>query len=193
MLKKIKAILLSAVILLMPVISNAQPAKNEIGVQYGQFTLLEGAYVLGGVFGAMFSLGHFNFDNMHALGNLGVSYTRNVNNWFGYGGIACAECITSDTYTTDGDGNKTYNGKFNMGAVALMPTATFSWFRNPHFGMYSKIGAGVGVSLSSEPSVFPAAQVSPVCMEFGGETLKGTFEAGVGMLGIVSLGIKKQF
>ena len=36
MLKKIKVILLSAAILLMPVISNAQPAKNEIGAQYGR-------------------------------------------------------------------------------------------------------------------------------------------------------------
>lgn len=191
--KKIKAILLSVLILLIPYMSSAQPAKNEVSVQYGQFTLLEGAYLIGGVFGVVLTLGHFNFDNTFATGNLGIGYTRNVNDWFGYGGIVCAEYITSDTFTVDGDGNKTYDGKFNMGAVALMPTATFSWFRNPHFGMYSKIGVGGGLALSSEPSFFPAFQVSPVCMEFGGETLKGTFEIGVGTQGIASIGIKKLF
>ena len=179
--------------LLVPFMGYAQSAKNEISVEYGQGTIPQGAYLFGGVMGIAFTLGNFTFDNTIMTGTLGVEYNRNVNNWFGYGGLATIEYMTSDTYTTDSEGNQVKNGTFNLGAATLMPTTHFFWFRNPHFGMYSKIGAGVGLAFGSDLSVFPAFQVSPVCMEFGGDKYKGTFEIGVGTQGIAVLGIKRMF
>ena len=126
-------------------------------------------------------------------GSFNFEYNRNVNNWFGYGGLTSFEYITSDTYSVDSDGNKTPNGTFNMGVVTLMPTTHFFWFRHPHFGMYSKLGAGVGLVFNDETSVIPALQLSPVCMEFGGDKYKGIFELGVGTQGIATLGIKRMF
>lgn len=41
--------------------------------------------------------------------------------------------------------------------------------------------------------VIPAFQLSPVCMEFGGDKYKGIFEIGVGTQGIAILGIKQIF
>ena len=172
---------------------NAQPNKNEFYVEYSQFTALEGIYLVGGVMGVALTLGHFDFDNTVMPGSISMGYTRNVNHWFGYGGLVSAEYITSDTFTTDSDGNRVKNGTFNMGLATLMPTAHFTWFRQPHFGMYSKVAAGVGLSFGSDMSVIPAFQVSPVCMEFGNEDFKGVFEVGAGMQGIATLGIKKLF
>lgn len=192
--KKIKLFFIFLALLLIPFTGNAQPTKNEISVEYGYFTVPQAAYVFGGVFGVIFTLGNFNFDNTIMTGALGVEYNRNINSWFGYGGVATVEYMTSDTFTTDSEGNKTKNGVFKLGATTLMPSTHFFWFRNPHFGMYSKLGAGIGLTFGSEQvDVFPAFQVSPVCMEFGGDTYKGVFELGVGTQGIATLGIKKLF
>ncbi len=193
MMKRIKIILAIFAMLLVGFNSYAQSSKNEISVEYGQFTLVEGGYLVGGVMGIMFSLGHFNFENTIMPGSLAVEYNRNVNSWFGYGGLASFEYVTSDTYSTDSEGNKTYGDKFNLGAATLMPTTHFFWFRNPTFGMYSKLGVGLGVAFGSDTSLFPAFQVSPVCMEFGGDKVKGLFELGVGIQGIAVLGIKRCF
>ncbi len=191
--KKFKCFLMTVLLLVMSIGLNAQPSKNEITIEYGQFTVPQFAYVFGGVFGVMFSLGHFSFENTVMSGTIACEYNRNVNDWFSYGGLGSFEYMTSDTYTTDGEGVKTYGDKFNLAAATVMPTAHFHWFRNPHFGMYSKIGAGVGLAFSSETSVFPAVQLSPVCIEFGGETLRGIAELGAGMQGIIVVGLKQMF
>ncbi len=185
--------LLTAILILTAVNINCYSQKNEISVEYSQFTVPQGAYLFGGVMGIAFTAGHFSFENTVMTGALAVEYNRTVNNWFGYGGLTSIEYMTSDTYSTDSDGNKTKNGVFNLGAFTLMPTTHFTWFRHPHFGMYSKIGAGVGLAFSSETSVFPAFQLSPVCMEFGGDKYKGIFELGFGMQGIATLGVKRMF
>ena len=191
--KKIFTVLTALFVLMAPVLTYAQPPKNEISVEYGQFTIPQGAYLIGGVFGVMFSLGHFSFENTVMTGALAIEYNRNVNDWFGYGGIASVDYITSDTYTINSDGEKVMGDKFNLGAATLMPSTHFFWFRNPHFGMYSKLGAGLGVSFGSDVGFFPAFQLSPVCMEFGGDNVKGLFEIGFGVQGIAAIGIKKCF
>ena len=67
--KRIHAILLLA--LFLTVSLTARERKNEWGLSYSQLTLPQGAYVLGGVFGAVFSLGNFTFENMVMPGGNG--------------------------------------------------------------------------------------------------------------------------
>ena len=179
--------------LLITINIDAETHKNELIIQYGQFTVPQGIYLFGSVMGMAFSLGHLTMDNTIMTGTLSVEYNRNVNNWFGYGGLTSFEYMTSDTYITDSDGNRTKNGVINLGVFTLMPTAHLFWFRHPRFGMYSKLGAGVGLALNSDTSVLPSFQLSPVCMEFGGEKYKGVFELGFGTQGIAVLGIKRFF
>ena len=108
--------------------------KNDIAIEYSQFTVPQGVYLIGGVFGAAFSLGNFSFDNTIFTGALGVEYNRNVNNWFSYGGYIGAEYITSDTYTMKDD-VKTYNGgHYNLGFISIMPTCRFKWFTKEKIG-----------------------------------------------------------
>lgn len=173
--------------------SYSQDYKNELSVSYGQATVPQFAYMFGGIFGVVFTAGHFEFDNTVMTGTLGVEYNHWVNNWFGYGGAVFAEYMTSDTYSKDSDGNKTKNGKFNLGFASVMPTARFKWFNNPHFGMYSKLGVGLGLAFSDEWQPTLSAQVSPVCMEFGGNSWRGLVELGIGMQGIATVGVKKSF
>jgi len=189
----VKTIIISIALVLITTNINANSNKNELNFEYGQFTIPQGAYIFGGILGAAFSLGHFSFENTVVTGSFNFGYNRNVNDWFGYGGLTSFEYITSDTYSVDNEGNKKPNGKFNMGVITLMPTTHFFWFRHPHFGMYSKLGAGIGLVFNDETSVIPAFQLSPVCMEFGGNKYKGIFELGVGTQGIAILGIKRIF
>lgn len=173
--------------------SYSQDYKNEISVSYGQATVPQFAYMFGGIFGVVFTAGHFEFDNTVMTGTLGVEYNHWVNNWFGYGGAVFAEYMASDTYSKDSDGNKTKNGKFNLGFASVMPTARFKWLNSPHFGMYSKLGVGLGLAFSDEWQPTLSAQVSPVCMEFGGNSWRGLVELGIGMQGIATVGVKKSF
>ena len=170
-----------------------QDKKNEFSVTYSQFTVPQFGFILGEVFGIMFTAGHVEFENPLMTGALGVEYTHWVNNWFGYGGSVFGEFMTANTITKDSNGNKTKSGSMNMGFASIMPTARFRWFNNPHFGMYSKLGAGLGLAFSDECQPTVSVQPSPVCMDFGGDSVRGFLELGVGMQGIVSLGIKKMF
>ena len=188
--KRIHAILLLA--LFLTVSLTARERKNEWGLSYSQLTLPQGAYVLGGVFGAVFSLGNFTFENMVMPGALSLEYTRYINDTFGFGGGVTGDYMTADKYTGK-DENRRYDGKFSLAIVSLMPHVKAYWFNHPHFGMYSKLAAGCAFQLGDSPGVSFAAQVSPVCMDFGGDVWRGYLELGAGMQGLVTLGIKKIF
>ena len=189
-----KKLLLAAAALAACIGMNAQTsqARNEFSVGYSQFTVLEGAYLFGGIFGAAFSLGHFTFDNTVMTGALSLEYHHYTNDWFGYGGLVAAEYITSDSYSVDGDGNKTPNGKYNMGLASAAPLAIGKWLRREKFNLYSKLAAGVGLTFDGQ--VIPFFQVSPLCIDFGpGQGWNGFVETGFGMQGLVTAGIKKKF
>lgn len=183
--KKIIVSFLAALLLLAP--ANAQ--KNSLSFEYSQFTVPQGIYLFGGIMGVVFTLGNFEFTNTVMTGAVSVEYAREINDWFKVGGAATVESMFSDT--VDKDGN--INGNYNLVAASLMPTAHFTWLNHPKFDMYSKIGIGVGVAGNSEISVIPAFQLSPVCMEFGGKSVRGILEVGVGMQGIISGGVRKIF
>lgn len=171
--------------------------RNEFSITYGQFTVPQFAYVMGGVFGAAFSLGHFSFDNAHLIGGAGVEYVHYVNDWLGFGGALVCDYMTADAMSVDSDGNKTPNGKFNLGYASAMPVVKFAWFNRPRVGLYSKLAAGVGYSFANDDSVKDnigfAFQATPIGVDFGGESFRGFVEAGVGMQGLVNLGVRWLF
>ena len=171
--------------------------RNEFSITYGQFTVPQFAYVMGGVFGAAFSLGHFSFDNAHLIGGAGVEYVHYVNDWLGFGGALVCDYMTADAMSVDSDGNKTPNGKFNLGYASAMPVVKFAWFNRPRVGLYSKLAAGVGYSFANDDSVKDnigfAFQATPIGVDFGGESFRGFVEAGVGMQGLVNLVVRWLF
>ena len=172
--------------------------KNEFTITYGQVTIPQFAYVMGGVLGMTFTLGHFTIDNLHMAGAAGIEYVHYVNNWLGFGGLVLCDYMTADAYTVDGDGNKTPNGKYNFGYASLMPVVKFAWLNRPHVGLYSKLGVGAGMAFDNGDdnpfeNISFSGQLTPIGVDFGGECFRGFVEAGVGMQGIVCAGVRWLF
>ena len=194
--KRVVAILM-ALCLVLPLYAKDEDSRNEFTITYGQATLPQFAYVMGGVLGVAFTAGHFTFENTLFLGGVGLEYVHYVNNWFGFGGMALVDYMTSDAYTVASDGTKTPNGKFNLGYASLMPVLKFAWLRRPHVGLYSKLGVGAGIALdngdSAESNISWSGQVTPIGFDFGNESFRGFVEAGVGMQGLVSCGVRWLF
>ena len=171
--------------------------RNEFSIAYGQATIPQFAYVMGEVFGAMFSLGHASFENPHMFGAAGVEYVHYTNDWFGFGGTVLCDYMTATTVSVDKDGNKTPNGEFKLGCLSVMPLVKFAWLNRAHVGLYSKLAAGAGYFFANggeaKDNFSVAFQVTPVGVDFGGEQFRGFVEAGVGWLGIVSGGVRWFF
>ena len=70
--KKLIALIL-CIIAVFPVFAKNDKDRDEISIVYGQATVPQFAYVMGEVFGAMFSLGHASFENPHMFGAVGWS------------------------------------------------------------------------------------------------------------------------
>ena len=195
--KKILAIFMCFVVVSSAYAKNDKD-RNEFSITYGQFTIPQFAYVMGGVLGAAFSLGHFTFDNAHLIGAVGVEYVHYVNNWFGIGGAAMCDYMTATAQNVDSEGNKTPNGKFQLGVVSAMPVLKFAWLNRPHVGLYSKLAAGAGYTFTGESTevkdnFMVAFQATPLGVDFGGEKFRGYVEAGLGMQGLVNVGVRWLF
>ena len=195
--KKLIALLL-CLIIMCPVFAKNETAKNEFSITYGQITVPQAAYVLGGVFGAMFSLGHFSFEDAHFIGGVGVEYVHYVNEWLGFGGAVLCDYVTANAVNVAKDGTKTPNGKFNLGIVSAMPAVKFAWYNREHVGLYSKLAAGAGFTFTNQSSDTKdnfafAFQATLIGMDFGGDTFRGFAELGIGMQGLVNAGVRWFF
>ena len=189
--------LFMALALVLPLNAKDDDSRNEVSITYGQATLPQFAYVMGGVLGVAFTAGHFTFENSHFIGGVGMEFIHYSNNWFGYGLAGTVDYMTSDAYSVDGDGNKTPNGKFQLGYLSVMPMLKFAWLRKPHVGLYSKLGIGAGLEFSNgdvtQDNISWSGQITPIGFDFGGESFRGFVEAGVGMQGLVNCGVRWLF
>ena len=195
--KKFGALLLCLAFVL-PVCAKNDTDKNEFSITYGQITVPQAAYVLGGVFGSMFSLGHFSFENAHFIGGAGVEYVHYVNDWLGFGGAVLCDYMTATAMNVDSEGKKTPNGKFTLGIVSAMPEVKFAWLNREYVGLYSKLAAGAGFTFTNQSEDTKdnfafAFQATPIGMDFGGESFRGFAELGLGMQGLVNVGIRWLF
>ena len=189
--------LILCIIAVFPVFAKNDKDSDEISIVYGQATVPQFAYVMGEVFGAMFSLGHASFENPHMFGAAGVEYVHYVNDWLGFGGTVMCDYMSATTVSVDKDGNKTPNGQFKLGCLSTMPLVKFAWLNREHVGLYSKVAVGAGYFFANggdaKDNFSVALQLTPVGVDFGGEQFRGFVEAGVGMQGIVSGGVRWFF
>ena len=194
--KKLIAFLL-CLIVVVPVFAKNDKDRNEFSVTYGQFTAPQFAYVMGEVFGVMFSLGHASFEDPHMYGAAGIEYVQYTNDWFGFGGTVLCDYMTAKTVSVDKDGNKTPNGDFKLGCLSAMPRVKFAWLNRAPVGLYSKLAAGAGLFFANgsdaKDNISFAFQATPIGVDFGGEQFRGFVEAGVGWQGIVSGGVRWMF
>lgn len=166
--------------------------SDEISVSVGYFTHPHVALTFGDAFGGIID-GDASSEN--SLGSFGVTYMHNLNKRFGLGATTSYEYI----YKNAKDGKK-YTENF----ITVMPTVRAYWFRHNHFGMYSRLAAGVALNCSkgyvngtgeenSQTDVLFGFHLAPVSMEFGSSKVSGFLELGWGYQGIVNAGVKFGF
>lgn len=86
-----------------------------------------------------------------------------------------------------------------MNHISLIPAVKLYWFNYEKVAMYSHLGLGVtlrhGITDGTRVSgLWPAYQLSAVCVEAGGEKLRFFLETGVGSTtGLLSVGLKARF
>lgn len=178
---------------------------NDVSLQYsvGSTQTLAGL-IIGFYMAIPVEISGMDFDRYGSTGTIGVGYTRSLGKTVSVG----LTFNYTRQFTNYHDKEKpAITGHFSIDWFFLMATARFYWFKSPNFAMYSKIGLGSGIAgVQSRQKVedgrmdkspysaqfAPAAQLSPVCMEFGGR-LRGFLELGMGMEGIVTGGIKYYF
>ena len=177
-------------------------SRHEISVSYGYGTLPQAVDLIGAVGGTVLGgllIGIVDIMTPEAqeypkridhggTGGFSLQYLYSLNRTIKLGGTLCYE-------NTWGEWN---NGSdYLIHYPTIMATSKFMWFNHEHFGMYSKLSLGLMLVLGGkdEAKQIPmlAAQASSVCMEFGGEALRGFLETGWGNQGLLNFGMKFSF
>ena len=179
-------------------LAQTDESRHEISVSYGYVTLPQyvdlvgvvGGTVIGGLLtGILDTITPGDLEYPHIIdhggtGSFSFQYLYSINKRIKLGGTVCYE-------NTWGEWN---NGSYyKIHYPAIMATSKFMWFNREHFGMYSKLSLGMTMLLNEESIQMLAAQASPVCMEFGGKTLRGFLETGWGNQGLLNFGMKYSF
>lgn len=165
--------------------------KNEIAVGVGV-----GSHpYIGVAFGSAFAEA-FDDGSDSGIGAYGVTYLHNLSKHIAVGATGVYEYMSQK----DGDGKKT-----SESFVTIMPTARAYWFRSKMFGMYSRLAAGVSLSMyedykdgsttevEDKSEALLAFHVSPVSFEVGSSRFSGFVELGYGYQGFVNAGVKLGF
>lgn len=162
---------------------------QEITVNYGQVTVPQFVYSMAYAIGTIFSFGQLSMDEIKFKGAFGVEYHYWLNDRFTVGGMFNLDKMVG--YRNKEDGTVDH---FSMNVCSLAAASKISWFNHEHFGMYSKLAIGVSrYIVDIDNSWAPAFQLTPVGCDFGGDTLRGVVELGVGNQGVALIGLKYNF
>lgn len=200
---KVKKIFLVALTALIATVSmNAQAGyytKHEIGISYGFGSNSDIVNGFGGGLGK--SLAGARGENRTRIGAISAEYFYHASKIIGVGGIFSYARYKEDTYFGSDD---TKLGADTDNYFTVMPAVKFNWLRKNHFGMYSKLAAGVSFSSikfedesgnqsNSDNKTHFNWQASLVGIEAGGGALRCFAELGIGEQGMALLGIRYKF
>ena len=194
--KRIIATIIGLVLLSTPALHAQQyndGPKNDFNISYGYFTAGQFVTVLGGVFGAAFSLGYATPSDIYSTGSIQLEYLRRTNSWLWLGGGVSGEVDTLVMDSKDSDGNVTGSSRSNINTFNAFATAKANWLRREKMAMYTKLSAGILTTFGDGDGLAPSIQLSLVGIEFGGVNNRGFVELGVGMHGILSGGYRHLF
>ena len=195
--KRIIAILLGISLLAAPTLRAQQyneGPENDLNFSYGYFTVSQFATVLGGVFGAAFTLGYASPSSIRSTGSLQLEYLHKTNTWLWLGGGIQGEGNTLVMDSKDSEGNTTNSQSTDIITGSVFATAKANWLRREKLALYSRLSAGLFVSFDTDDTgLAPSIQISPIGFEAGGLQWRGFVELGVGMHGILVGGVRYLF
>ena len=182
--------------------------NNEFSLTYGTLSNSEWIEAFGEVVTVMFG---GETKTKTAFGPMSAEYFRRVSPVVAVGAIGSVSSFREDMMrktvtpgTTTGETTSEKIGDYTRSYFTFMPAAKFNWLRKEHFGMYSKVAAGVTfantnmkdtdptVATKKDNNVMFNFQASLIGIEAGGQ-LRGFAEFGMGEQGAILLGIRYNF
>jgi len=173
--------------------------KVEFDLSYGAGNVSEFIHIFGAVLGTAITCGAESIENLDCSGALGVEAYFAVANRLSIGALLSAETFSADQKITI-NGNEQIT-KYNSAMVAAMPMLKFTYFNHPHFGLYSKAGAGVlwmadtdeQGNVEDDITGGFMFNISPIGFDFGGRVIRGFYELNVGTKGLMNFGVRFAF
>lgn len=179
--------------------------KNEFSLTYGTLSNSEWIEAFGEVVTVMFG---GDTKTKNTFGPMSAEYFRRVTPVVAVGAIGSVSSFKEDmmrrTTTATGETTSEKIGDYTRSYFTFMPAAKFNWLRKEHFGMYSKVAAGVTVANTNMKDTDPTVatkkdnnvmfnfQASLIGIEAGGK-VRGFAEFGMGEQGAILLGVRYNF
>ena len=182
--------------------------KNEFSLTYGTLSNSEWIEAFGEVVTVMFG---GETKTKTAFGPMSAEYFRRLTPVVAVGAIGSVSSFREDMMrktvtpgTTTGETTSEKIGDYTRSYFSFMPATKFNWLRKEHFGMYSKVAAGItfantdmkdtdpSVATKKDNNVMFNFQASLIGIEAGGQ-LRGFAEFGMGEQGAILLGIRYNF
>ena len=192
--KKIVVLAVAAVLSAAGMHAQESYKRNEIAVSYGLLSNSQWLDVFEKVLTAPLHT-KVKTTNDHFIGPVTLEYMYHPKEWLAVGGDFIYGHNVCDLHE---DGK--HIGKAKNSYITVMPAVKFDWLRRKHFGMYSKVAAGVTFRHETDESVNRNNsathfnfQITPVAIEAGSESVRGFLEVGLGEQGVLAAGVRCKF
>jgi hypothetical protein len=195
-----KVILMVAVAFMTAMNVNAQneDLRHELSLSYGFGSIAQFGDGIGEGIGLVFS--NKEYDDGFILGPITAEYFYHLNNpRVAVGGSFSYSKWDSDVLVK---GSKEKVGECKRNFFSVMPSVKYYWINKNSFGLYSKLGAGIGFlsrtdkdqtnAEKSDNGCYFMFQLSVLGAEFGGK-FRGFAELGIGDQGLLQAGIRYKF
>ena len=163
--------------------------------------------MLSSIFSGGTHAAYTTYENKSKVVPISVEYFYHPSSWFGFGGILAFNSVKQDIVSVDnrngGGATREVVGDAKKTNFAVMPAVKFDWLRKKHFGMYSKVAAGVtfqsekqnsnGKKLIDQNKVNFGCQVSALGLEGGWPFVRAFLELGAGEQGYACFGVRAKF
>ena len=195
-----KFVLMVVVALMTTMNLNAQneDLRHELSLSYGVGSIAQLGDGIGEGLGLVFT--KTEFDDGSIIGPISLDYFYHLDNpRLAIGGSFTYSKWDSDVLVRKSD---TKVGERKRNFFSVMPSFKYYWTNKNHFGLYSKLGAGIGFlsrtdkdqtnAEKSDNGCYFMFQLSVLGAEFGGK-FRGFAELGIGDQGLLQAGIRYKF
>ena len=174
--------------------------RHEISLSYGTVPNSAWMDVMSEMFSGMFGE---RSENNKYYGPIGLEYYYHTSKLMAVGAIATFATNTEDRYM-----EKDLISKVRRSYFSVMPSLKLNWLNKKHWGLYSKVAAGVtygycrdkdyekGIStgkIDTYKDLFFNFQATAIGIESGGNNVRGFLELGVGEQGVALAGVRYKF
>ncbi len=141
--------------------------------------------------------------NEKCIGSIGLEYYYRTSSLMAVGVVATLAVNSEDRYMDD-----VIFSSVSRKYFSVMPSLKLNWLRKEHWGLYSKVAAGVTYGHSSDDEydngvktgqvttsndLFCNFQATVIGIEAGGKHVRGFAELGIGEQGVGLAGVRYKF